>query len=66
MQRDAVHEAQKRQGPRTMALCRKRMADNALDACGSSRRCDRRYTVSVRGTHADPPRVFSALLRHPV
>ena len=38
-----------------MAGYREGIADNALDACDSSRRCDRRYTVSIRGPHAAPP-----------
>lgn len=50
--------------PGAMAGYREGIADNALDACDSSRRCNRRYTASIRGPHADPPRVFSAFLRH--
>lgn len=44
---------------------RKSMAEHAFDACGACRCCDRRYTASIRGPHADPPRVFSVFLRHP-
>lgn len=38
-----------------MTGCSECIADNALDACGSSRCCDRRCAALNRCIHADPP-----------
>lgn len=59
----------KREARRPLAGCRQGiagMSGNVFDACGASHRCDKRYTTSIRRAHADPPRAFSAFLRHQV
>lgn len=65
MYRDVGRDAVGPQARRAMEGRCNRTADNAFDVCNACRRCDRRYTASNRGPHADPPRVFSVFLRHP-
>lgn len=60
MLRNAGHEVLSPPARRALAGCGKRIADNAPDECESCRRCDRRYTASILGNHADPPRACSA------